>query len=686
MQTTITRDIELLAPAKNLACGIAAIDHGADAVYIGADNFGARHAAGNTVTDIQLLSTYAHQYGARVFATVNTVIYDNELDEAIALVRQLVSAGVDAILIQDMGLLSSLTSDDLYDAHRDCTVELHASTQTDNRSADKAEWLTSLGCRRVVLARELSVSEIADIHRRLPDTELEVFVHGALCVSYSGQCYASQLTCGRSANRGACAQLCRMKYAIEDGDGRRIGDKAYYLSLKDQCQIDNLDRLIKAGASSLKIEGRLKDITYVKNVVAAYSQQLDAIITKLNAAPASGDRKTTYRRSSWGKVRLTFTPDLKRSFNRGYTTFFADGRQHDIASLLTPKAIGQFVGRVKEIRNGRQPSIVVAGTAAFVNGDGLCFMDSRQELHGFRVNRADGNRLTPLSLPVELKTGMALYRSQDMAFDKLMAGKTSTRSIPVTMHLADHGEQLVLTVTAHDSNGSLLPAQGTATLALTQREEAQQPQTANVKRQLTKLGQTCYSCQDISLDHTVDALFIPSSLLASLRREAIDSLNEAMLSLHNIRRDSAGGQADSHYQHAEKEQQAELIPQAEQKTEQKIQTEQKVQAPQPLQYQEYTYLYNATNEKAKAFYRQWPAVSASGFEDTPPSQLPVDREGQVLVMQCRYCLRHEMGYCVKHGGQRQTWKEPLTLCADNGIRLTLKFDCKNCQMLVLAKP
>lgn len=383
--------LELLAPAKNLACGMAAVDHGADAVYIGAQRFGARAAAGNSVDDIRQLCDYAHPYGVKVYVTVNTIIYDEELEATEQLIRQLDEIGVDAILVQDMSVLRMAIP----------PLPLHASTQTDNRTAEKVRWLQQLGFKRVVLARELSVSEIAAIHQEVPDMPLEVFVHGALCVSYSGLCYASQYCFGRSANRGACAQFCRMKFDLLDADGKEIEHQRHLLSLKDMNQSDHLEELIEAGATSFKIEGRLKEVSYVKNVVAAYSQRLDAIIAR------NPDR---YCRASKGHCTYSFVPNLNKTFNRGFTTYFLHGRQKDISSPDTPKAIGEYVGYVKEMR---RDSFNVAGTASFANGDGLCFINGERELEGFRVNRAEGNRLYPHEMPRHLHAGMALYRNND---------------------------------------------------------------------------------------------------------------------------------------------------------------------------------------------------------------------------------------------------------------------------------
>lgn len=611
--------VELLAPARNLECGIAAIDHGADAVYIGASNFGARHAAGNSIADIHALCLYAHQFGAKVYATVNTIIYNEEMDAAVQMVGQLQQAGVDAVLIQDMGLLSCLRE-------KGIDVTLHASTQTDNRSVEKVKWLRSLGFTRVVLARELSAEEIAEIHHQVPDVELEVFVHGALCVSYSGQCYASEHCLGRSANRGECAQMCRMKYRLVDADDNDVERPAYYLSLKDQCQIDNLPKILTAGACSLKIEGRLKDASYVKNVVAAYNERLCQL-----GVP----------RTSWGRVELTFTPDLKRSFNRGYTDYFLSGRHADIASLLTPKAIGEYVGKVKEIRYGRNVSFNVAGTSSFVNGDGLCYLNQDNELQGFRVNRAEGNRLFPLMMPDDLKPGTSLYRSQDHAFDQLMSGKTATRSIGVNMRLHDCGTSLTLSVDAVDA-----PLHGEASMPI-ERQEAMKPQKENILRQLSKLGGTIYHAENISIDESVEQLFIPSSKLAELRRMAVESVACQNLPQRPQTWHDAHG------------------------------------VPATAYHERFGYLHNIANDAAELFYKNNGLVDVGpAFEVRSKIELHGRKDNESLLMQCRHCIRFMLGRCVKNGGRRPDWNEPLSLILADGRRFRLEFDCKNCQMNV----
>lgn len=615
--------IELLAPAKNLECGIAAIDHGADAVYIGPSNFGARHAVGNSIEDISQLCQYAHQFGAKVYATVNTIIYDNELQEAKNLIAELKQVGIDAILIQDMGLLNS--TEELSDEN----LHFHASTQTDNRSVAKVKWLRSLGFTRVVLARELTAEQIAEIHREVPDVELEVFVHGALCVSYSGQCYASEHCLSRSANRGECAQMCRMKYALEDNEGNQIERPLYYLSLKDQCQIDNLAKIMEAGACSLKIEGRLKDVSYVKNVVAAYNEALN---------------KLGVKRSSWGRVQLTFKPDLNRSFNRGYTDYFLNGRHQDIASFITPKAIGEYVGKVKEMRHGRNVSFNVSSTASFVNGDGLCYMNSEGELQGFRVNRAEGNRLYPLRMPQDLRPGTPLYRSQDHAFDQLLAGHTATRTIDLRLHLKDNVDSLILTADAIDA-----PLRGESQINI-ERQEALKPQRDNMLRQLSKLGGTIYNAKNINIDPTLDNIFVPSSMLAELRRAAIASIERIETQVDAIRKHKTS------------------LP-----------------VPTDIYHQQYPYLHNIANHEATRFYEQQQLQEiAPAFELRQKVALHGREQDEKLLMQCRHCIRYSLGYCVKNGGQRPQWKEPLHLRLADGRTFRLEFDCKNCQMNVYA--
>lgn len=633
------RKIELLAPAKNLECGIAAIDHGADAVYIGAAQFGARQTAGNSTDDIAELTRYAHQFGAAVYVTVNTIVYEKELAALEHLLKQLVEMGVDAILVQDMAVLEiykKLKAEYVARGYR--MPALHASTQTDNRSADKVKWLKENGFERVVLARELSLEEITDIHKAHPDVELEAFVYGALCVSYSGACYASQYFFNRSANRGECAQFCRMAFDLKDSDGETLIEDSYLLSLKDMCQLDRLGDLLEAGVCSLKIEGRLKDANYVKNVVATYSEALNAYIAK---------HSDKFRRSSFGKCSYTFTPALEKTFNRGFTHYFFNGRQKDISSFNTPKAMGEYVGYVKEIRRG---SFNVAGTAMFANGDGLCFFNRQKKLEGFRVNRVENNRLFPLTMPKNLEPGMALYRNNDIEFERAMQGKTSTRKLQVrfVVDVVD-GK---LTFTATDECGR------SANVVLNETpEKAQKSQHDNIVKQLEKLGNTVWTANEIYINNSADEFFIPSSRLAAVRRELLEALENTPVSNHTDKQ--AVGETTTNSVNANNTVYADTINIA-----------------------------NVANTTAQNYY------AAHGVKNAPTAfELNSDyKAGSTTatsavppLMTCRYCLRYALGYCVKNGGKRPTWHEPLHLEAKNGIRVRLAFNCAKCQMEVYAE-
>lgn len=631
------RKLELLAPAKNLECGKAAIDHGADAVYIGAAKFGARASAGNSLDDIRELCLYAHQYGAKVYVTINTIVYQDELEDTRALLRALTEMHVDALLVQDMAVLDLLPKD------MKPLPALHASTQTDNRTAEKVAWLHGLGFERVVLARELSLAEIKNIHQTVPDVQLEGFVHGALCVSYSGVCYASQYCFQRSANRGACAQFCRMKFDLIDAQGREIEHQRHLLSLKDLCQIDHLEEMADAGICSFKIEGRLKDVEYVKNVVSAYSKRLNRIIEK---------RADDYRRASLGQVTYYFEPDLKKTFNRGYTDYFLHRRQPYIYSPDTPKALGEYVGKVKEIRRG---SFNVAGTASFANGDGLCFINDEHELEGFRINRAEGNRLFPLRMPDNLRPGAALYRNRDEAFSKLLKGKTAERKIPIT---------LTLSVT---DNGFALSATGqgikpTCQVLEMDKQKAMKPQRDNILRQLGKLGDTPYLADVIELEGQADAYFIPLSALGTLRREVVQAIEL-----------EHSNEVETPSEHPSGSPTAPSVRKPSGTLEW-----------QP-EYHKFTYLYNIANTLSKSFYqREGLSNVADAYEVSQGADEGAKRRDSVLVMQCRHCLRYSLGHCVRRGGKQPTWKEPLYLRLGDDRRFRLEFKCDECQMNIYA--
>ena len=488
------RKIELLAPAKNLECGMAAVDHGADAVYIGAPRFGARAAAGNSLEDIAALVQYAHLYNVRIYVTVNTILRDEELKDTEEMIWELYRAGVDALIVQDMGLLELNLP----------PIPLHASTQMDNRTPEKAKFLAEAGFRQIVLARELSLPEIGKIHEAIPEVPLEVFVHGALCVSYSGQCYVSQSCFGRSANRGECAQFCRLAFDLVDADGKVIVRNKHLLSLKDLNQSEELEQLLDAGASSLKIEGRLKDISYVKNVTAYYRKKLDAFFK----------RRTEYIRASSGTVKTDFKPQLDKSFSRGFTNYFLFERNKDIFSFDTPKSLGEEMGTVKEIRGNY---LTVAGVKSFNNGDGVCYLDENGKLQGFRINRVENNKLFPQEMP-RIKPRTLLYRNFDQEFDRQMQRKSAERKLSVVLVLAENNFGFTLTLTDEDDNSvSVVLERG--------KELARTPQTDNLRTQLGKLGNTPFEPARIDIDFS-ENWFIPASAIAELRRSGVEKLLE----------------------------------------------------------------------------------------------------------------------------------------------------------------
>ena len=659
------RKLELLAPAKNLECGIAAIDHGADAVYIGAPRFGARAAAGNSLEDIKKLCDYAHQFRAKVHVTVNTIIYENEMEDTLKMIGELDRIGVDALLLQDMGVLWDVRANNLW--HR----ELHSSTQCDARSADKVFWLSTLGFNRVVLARELSLDEISEIHKKHPSVELEVFVHGALCVSYSGVCYASEKCFGRSANRGECAQFCRMKFNLIDSNEKEIEHERHLLSLKDLCQIDHLQELADAGASSFKIEGRLKDVNYVKNVVAAYSRKLDEVVA------ANPDK---YCRASFGRAIHTFQPNLKKTFNRGFTNYFLNGRQPDIASFDTPKAMGEYVGKVKEIRGN--VSFNVATVASFANGDGLCFVNDEKELEGFRVNRVEGNRLYPLRMPEHLRPGMALYRNNDQAFENVLSKKTASRKIPlhirVTPQYSESGalQQVLIEIGAsvHVPQLLTMTTEGFVENHLAYKideysydfeaplELARRPQGDNIRQQLSKMGNTIFECDEVVLAGDLENYFIPNSVLSEIRRGLIETATEGIQNI--VDRSLVKGVVEEMFS---------APYQLNQAGEHELNAEEFVWQPA---YGKWPYLYNIANRSAEHFYK------THGMKHIEPAFEVKQPKGESLIMQCRHCIRYSLGYCVKRGGKKPQWKEPLFLELGDGRRFRLEFKCAECQMNV----
>ena len=603
------RTIELLCPAKNADIGIEAIRHGADAVYIGGPSFGARAAAGNSIEDIQRLCDYAHIFGARVYVTLNVILYDNELAEVEKMVHSLYTAGVDALITQDLALLKM----DLP------PIALHASTQMDTVSPDKAKFLEQCGYSQIVVGRELSIDQLRNISESVT-VPIEAFVHGALCVSYSGRCYVSQHICGRSANRGACSQFCRLKFDLVDADGNVISTQ-HHLSLRDMNRTNSIEQMLDAGVSSFKVEGRLKDVGYVRNISAHYREQIDRVIS----------RRPKFQRASFGKSRYTFKPQVEKSFNRGFTEFFLQGRLPDIWSKRTPKAIGAPVGNVK--RMGRR-SFIVESSVEFANGDGLCFFDNEGKLQGFRVNRAEGHELFPLKMPEGLLPGMELFRNEDRAFEKTMEKSSSERVLTVRLCLRkqDNGAE-GFTLSAITESGASVSLN-----FATELQEARSPQRDNIIRQLSKLGGTPFVAEDVQVD-VEGEYFIPASLLNEWRRTLVEHLIRACQAKHT--RD---------LRH----------PISENISLKGV----------PLDYTS-----NVSNHLAEQFLKEHGAQSVEPAFEVKP--LP-----DATLMTCKHCIRYANGQCPRETKRPPTWKEPLALRMSDGRTFPLTFDCAKCEMSV----
>ncbi len=612
------RHLELLSPAKNADFGIEAVNHGADAVYIGGPAYGARAKAPNSIEDIARLVRYAHRFNAEVFVTLNTIFHDNELEGAREIVYQLYDSGVDALIVQDMGMMEM----DLP------PIQLHASTQTDIRTVEKARFLDQVGFSQIVLARELdlkTIQEIADA----TTCNLEFFVHGALCVAFSGQCFISHAHTGRSANRGECSQECRLPYRLEDAQGRVIGNDKHYLSMKDNDQSANLRALISAGISSFKIEGRYKDLPYVKNATAHYRQLLDDILLDM----------PEYAKTSSGITTFSFTPQPEKTFNRSATDYFVNGRQADIGAFDTPKFSGEEVGKVTKVA---KDSFEIDSQIELHNGDGLCFFDVHKELVGMRINTVEGRRLTPNEMPEDMRRGMTLYRNRDHAFMRLLEKDSAIRKIPVDMHLHETLDGFALTVT--DSEGRSATA-----FCKLEKQPAQQAEKAkaSLRENLAKLGSTYFLVNAISLDLS-EAWFLPASTINGLRRDAVEQLVQVRI---------------ASYQRPEKRQ--------------------PVNPPAVYFEDTLSYLANVYNKKAHAFYEKHGVkMIAAAYE----ANQELD---EVPLMITKHCLRFSHGMCPKEakgviGVQGTVTAEPMTLI-NGSDRFTLKFDCKPCEMHVMGK-
>ncbi len=602
------RKIELLAPAKNLECGIEAINHGADAIYIGAPKFGARAAAGNSIEDIKALSEYAHLFNCKIYVALNTMLNDRELREVELLIWELYNeAHIDALIIQDMGITELNLP----------PIALHASTQNDNRSPEKVKFLEDAGFSQIVLARELPLEEIHRIAQQV-STPLEFFVHGALCVSYSGQCYLSQALSNRSANKGECAQYCRLPYSLVDSQGEEIVSKKHLLSMKDLNLSDELEHLLEAGISSLKIEGRLKDVSYVKNVVAHYRKKLDAIFS----------HNQQYIRSSSGYSTYTFEPNLNKSFNRGFTKYFLNNRTQNIWSVDSPKSLGEKVGVITEVTT-KYLRIRGDKNTKLNNGDGLCFLNNKKEMEGIQVNRVDGDCIFPFVMP-EIKRGTFVYRNYDHEFEKILSKKSAERKVRADIKLSELPFGYSLEMNDEDGNGATLNFD-------CEKQQANKDQTENIQNNLKKTGNTIFEIENVVINWT-NNWFIPASLISEWRRLIVDKL----LASRKI-----------NYKQA-------AIPFP------------KTKHPYPIT--DITYLGNVMNEKSKCFYEKHGAkVTQPAFEK--------EKQENVALMFTKHCIKHSLGWCPMEKNEKHPYKEPFFL-EYNNIKLRLSFDCKNCEMKV----
>lgn len=603
------KQIELLAPAKDLACGLAAVNCGADAVYIGAPRFGARENAGNSLDDIAALTSHAHKYWAKVYITLNTLLQDDEIPAALHFIGQLYDIGVDGLIIQDMGLL-------------ECNLPptpLIASTQMHNHTPERIAFLQNIGFRRAILARELTLDQIRAIRRAAPNIELECFVHGALCVSYSGQCYLSYAAGGRSANRGQCAQPCRKPYSLVDSRGKVLQKDKYLLSIHDLNLSNQLGKLIGAGVCSFKIEGRLKDSFYVANNVAYYRKKLDEILPSLRMG-----------KSSSGCSEIDFEPDPQKTFHRSYTTYFLNGRSELIGANETPKMMGVPIGRIVSL--GKK-HFTLDAKVSLHPGDGICFFDSQNVLQGTLVNAVQGRTITPDKME-GIAQGLMIYRNHDHEFLNQIKKSRMERRISVVLTLRDAPEGLALE--AVDEDGVRVEAFYSGAM-----EAAQKPEKVleTFRIQLEKTGDTEFSCAEVVLD-LKQAVFLPISAINELRRRVLEKLQEARAAARAV---AEGGAIRNNTPYPEKE----------------------------IHFQG-----NVLNHLAEDFYRRH---GAAVLERAAESGL--DLHGR-KVMTTRYCLKHQLGVCPSVGALAK-YDEPLFLIDPDGRRLELQFDCEQCAMEVI---
>ncbi|MCY0964814.1 peptidase U32 family protein [Parathalassolituus penaei] len=622
--------LELLSPARDVSIAKEAILHGADAVYIGGPSFGARHNAANSVADIAGLVEFARLFHAKVFVTLNTILHDDEVEPARALIHELYNAGVDALIVQDMGVLEMDIP----------PIELHASTQCDIRRLDKAKFLSQAGFSQIVLARELNLQEIRTIADNV-DAAVEFFIHGALCVAFSGQCNISHAQTGRSANRGDCSQACRLPYTLKDDKGRVVAYDKHLLSMKDNNQTDNLHALVDAGVRSFKIEGRYKDVSYVKNITAHYRKLLDEILTE----------RPELARASSGYTEHFFAPNPEKTFHRGSTDYFVTNRQIDIGAFDSPKFVGLPVGEL--IGVGKQDLTVQTDTQ-LTNGDGLNVLVKR-EVVGFRVNNVyplcdfdyDGKhvwqyRVVPNEMPADLnklRLPLVLNRNLDHNWQQALLKTSAERRVLVNWQIDSRQEQLTATVTSEDGSSVSASLPGPFEAAKNTEKSLQQLQDT-----FAQLGNTIYHAEQVNI--AGDAWFVPGSLLKTLRRDLIEQLTAARIAAY---------------------------PRGFRKA---------VSDPAPVYPDtQLSFLDNVYNEKAREFYKRFGVqLIEAAFEAH-------EETGDVPVMITKHCLRFSFNLCPK---QAKGVTGVITKVSDMQLVhgdevLTLKFDCKPCEMHVVGK-
>ena len=621
------KKIELLSPAKNLEVGIAAINHGADAVYIGGPSFGAREKVGNSIEDIETLCRHAALFDAKVYVTMNTLLFDNELEDARKLAYDCWNAGVDALIVQDMALLNMDMP----------PIALHASTQCHNIDAEKVKFLEDVGFSQVVLARELSIEQIKDI-RSKTTVPLEYFIHGALCVSYSGQCYLSHVIGGRSANRGACAQPCRLSWNLENAEGKRLATNRHLLSLRDLNNSKNIEELIDAGISSFKIEGRLKDIDYVKNVTAFYRKTIDEII----------EGRDDICRSSRGESNPAFYPNPEKSFSRGFTDYFIHGRQKYIDAPYSPKSMGEYLGTIEKVKN---KSVTIRTGKTLHNGDGLCFLDRENNLLGFNVNAVAENKTRSLTQTVTSNSdismatrfkieGSKIFRNSDLVWQKEVEKSQGNRKMKIDLIFTDTEDGFALSAKLHDTDSEYI-----TTYLSTEKEIANNAEKAleNIKSKLSQWGDTEFTVVGTRLATSVQATayFIRASALGEMKKDLVEKLRSYLIEKHRNERER---------RNITSSQQNVIYPK-----------------------EHLSYLGNVINKKAKEFYE------FHGVKDIEDGLEKIKSNDELVVMTTKHCIRYANNICSKEIGKPAT---SLYLVNDKG-RFRLDFDCRNCCMKVI---